>query len=114
MKQDYNASADVSDGSNKHIGFIQTHEYGGSGHVEKVVLQLDDNTNPSLNVQVDGSALFTSPVTLAAANTPETFIPNQNRSYTGPSVEALVSVRTSASATNNLDVGLLVDDGHSS
>lgn len=111
MKQDYNATGlDVQSTGTQLIGFVQTHEYGGSGFVEKVVAQIEDNTNPEFNVNIDGSAIFSSTQSLAAANTPETFVPDQNRHFTGPSVAVQLDVTTSASAANNMDIGVLVDD----
>lgn len=112
MKHDYNTpgSVDAIATKSSHMGFVQAHEFGGTGFVEKVVVRADDNTNPSFNIVIDGSTLFSTDQTLTAADTPETFVPDQNRHFTGPSVQVLFSVTASASTNNDMECGVLVDD----
>lgn len=96
------------------MGFALEHRFGGSGFVEEVVVRVDDNTSPSFNVLVNGNTLFSNDQVLAAADTPETFVPDQNRHYSGPSVEVLFSVTGSASVANQINATVLVDDGKGS
>jgi len=116
MKHDYNLQSPVqveTTGNTGRFGFIQTHLFGGSGFVEQLVIKSSEGPNGDASVQafVDQSALFSNPITTGASSgVPETFVPDQNRHFAGPSVEAMFSVITSASASASMVAGLLVDD----
>lgn len=99
------------------FGILSVQEPGGSGFVERVTILNSGGTaqagpKASFNVFVDGSALFSNDVRhTASGGVPQTFIPDQNRHFTGPSVEALFSVMASASAAASAAAHLLIDDG---
>lgn len=114
MKHDYNGSVDATTIATTTIGFAQAQEFGGTGFVHKVVAEQEGANDAEFNVNVDGNAVFSSTQSVASADTPETFVPDQNRHYTGPSVQVEIDVTASSGTSGNLIVGVLTDDQGSS
>lgn len=120
MKHDYNtltSSVDSSTiGTTARFGFIEAHEPGGSGLVDRVNIISSGGTGQagpkaSFQVFVDGSALFSNDIRhTASGGTVQTFIPDQNEHFTGVA-DTLFSVAASASAAASAAAHLLVDDG---
>lgn len=111
MKHDYNGSAAADSIATTTIGFAQAQEFGGSGFIDRVVVQQESDSDAEWNVLVDGSNIFASTQSVASSDTSEEFIPDQNRNYTGAVVDIDVDVTASSTTSGNLIVGVLTDDG---
>lgn len=110
MKHDYNGTASADTIQTNFIGFVQSHEFGGSGFVEKVVVEQTTNSDAEWNVQLDGSNIFSSTQSVTVSDAPETFSPDQNRHVAGPSARLQLDVTASAGAADTLRLGVLIDD----
>lgn len=95
------------------IGFLQIQKFGGSGFVEAVVVEQSNNADAEWNILVDGSNIFAATQSVASADAPEEFVPDQNRQFTG-SADLQVDVTASAgNAADQLFVDVLVSDERS-
>lgn len=111
MKGDYNADVTANSVQTHHMGFVQLHEFGGTAFVEKIVAEQTNRQDAQFNVNIDGSALFSSTQSVASSDTPETLVPDQNRHAAGENVRLEVDVTASASFADQLRVGVLINDG---
>jgi hypothetical protein len=109
MKHDYNTTASADTIQTNHIGFVQVHKYGGHVEVVEIVAEQENNADAEWNVLVDGSNVFAASQSVASADAPETFTPDQNRIASGASMAVELDVTASAGAADNLLVDVLVD-----
>lgn len=113
MKQEYHTpggGVDSTTEGSHWMGFASYPIPDGTGFVDRVVIRADGQQNASYQVFVDGSALFTSALTVNASDTVETHIPNQNRYFGGDApAEVLFSVTTSASAAGTTEATVLTE-----
>lgn len=109
MRQDYNREITAGSVQTHHIGFVQAHRFGGSSAVKLVVVEQENNNDAEWNVLADGSAVFSSTQSVASADSPETFVPDQNQHFTGADAELQLDVTSSAGAADQLRVGVLVE-----
>lgn len=91
------------------LGFLQIHKFGGSGYVEEVIVEQEGAQDAEWNIIVDGSNLFSSTQSVASADAPETFVPDQNRYFTG-SAKAELDITASSGTSGNILASLLVTD----
>lgn len=112
MKHDYNTAVTANTVQTHHIGFVQAHEFGGVGFIEKVVAEQVDNSDAEWNVLVDGSAVFTSTQSVAVSDAAEEFIPDNDpsRYIQGGTADVALDVTASASFADELRVGVLVEN----
>jgi hypothetical protein len=95
------------------VDLIQAHKHGGSVTALAVVVEQTGSADAEFNVELDGEDLFAAEQSVAAANTPEEFIPEQNRdAHDDEAVELAVDVSSAAAgAGEELNVSVLWDDG---
>lgn len=110
MQSDYNADVTANTVQTHHIGFVQVHEYEGTSFVEKVVAEQTGNSDAEFNVLIDGSAIFSATQSVSVSDAPETLHPTQNRYAAGPSARLELDVTASASFSDQLRVGVLIDE----
>jgi len=113
MKQSYGnvggGGTDAASIATSTIGFLQIHKFGGSGFVEAVVVEQESAADAEFNVLVDGSNIFAASQSVASADAPEEFVPDQNRHFTGSAALEL-DVTASSGTAGNMLVDVLVSD----
>lgn len=110
MKMDYNQEVTADSVQTHWLGFVQFHEFGGTALVEKVIVEQENNSDAEWNINANGSAIFSSTQSVASGDTPETFVPDQNRELTGANSELQFDVTASASFADQIRVGVLLTD----
>lgn len=95
------------------IDLLQAYKYGGGVTVLAVVVEQTNNADAEFNVELEGNDLFAAEQSVAAADTPEEFIPDQNRdAHDDTGVRLAVDVSTAAAAAGDeLNISVLWDDG---
>lgn len=95
------------------IDLLQAYKFEGSVTVLAVVVQQTNNADAEWNVELDGNDLFSAEQSVAAADTPEEFIPDQSQdAHDDVGVRIDVDVSTgAANAADSLGVSVLWDDG---
>jgi hypothetical protein len=110
MKNDYNTTSSAGTVQTNHIGFIQVHKFGGHVEVVEIVAEQENNADAEWNVLVDGSNVFAASQSVASADAPETFTPDQNRIASGASMAVELDVTASSGTAGNLHVGVGVEE----
>lgn len=95
------------------VDLIQAHKHGGGVTALAVVVEQTNNADTEFNIELEGEDLFAAEQSVAAADTPEEFVPEQNRdAHDDEVVELTVDVSSAAAAAGDeLNVSVLWDDG---
>lgn len=94
------------------IDLLQGYKDGGGVTAHAVVVEQVGAADAEWNIELDGNDLFDAEQSVAAADTPEEFIPNQNRdAHDDVAVEVAVDVSLAGAGGSTLIVNVLWDDG---
>lgn len=109
MRADYGRSVTANTVDTHHVGFVQIHKYGGRVEAIEVVAEQESNSDAEFNVLLAGSALFSATQSVAAADTPEVLVPDQNEYASGASMAVELDVTASAANADQLHVDVLLE-----
>ncbi|MDX1747918.1 MAG: hypothetical protein R3324_18445 [Halobacteriales archaeon] len=94
------------------IELLQAYQYEGSVTVLAVVVEQETNTDAEWNIELAGNDLFAAEQSVAVADTPERFIPDQNQdAHDDVAVRLALDLSTPAGNKDDLNVSVLWDDG---
>jgi hypothetical protein len=94
------------------VDLLQAYKHGGAVTVLSVVVEQTGAADTDWNIELDGNDLFAAEQSVGAADTPEEFIPDQNReAHDDTAVPLALDVSGAGTGGTELNVSILWDDG---
>jgi hypothetical protein len=76
-----------------------------------VIAEQTSNADAEWNIEVEGTAVFSSEQSVSSSDTPELFVPDQNEFSATETDQLNINKSSQASASDSLHVTVVTDDG---